>query len=149
MKLLLLLAALPLIAADPAGIQVWTAAELESRARALKLNQNQQGAERIADWGNHAAVLERLEGATPGEIHENLADVFVITSGETTLITGGAIVEPAATAPGEIRGKSIAGGASRKLAAGDVVHIPAKTPHQLSVAPGKVSTYLVIKVHTE
>ena len=149
MKLLILFAVLPLIAADPPGVQVWTASELQSRAQALKLNQYQQGAERIADWGNHAAVLERLEGATPAEIHEMLADVFVITSGETTLISGGTIVEPANTAPGEIRGKSISGGTNWKLAAGDIVHIPAKIPHQLSVAPGKVSTYLVFKVRTE
>jgi hypothetical protein len=29
---------------------------------------------------------------------------------------------------------------------GDIVHIPAKTAHQLLVAPGKVFTYFVIKV---
>lgn len=150
MKLLLLCTvALSLFAADSPAIQVWTAAELHARAQALTLNQYRQGAERIGDWGNHAAVLERLEGATPAEIHENLSDVFVITSGETTLTVGGVIEEPKNTAPGEVRGKSITGGTSRKLSAGDIVHIPAKTPHQLSVEAGKPSTYLVLKVRIE
>ena len=33
-----------------------------------------------------------------------------------------------------------------KLAAGDAVHIPANTPHQLLVENGKQFTYFVIKV---
>ena len=50
---------------------------------------------------------------------------------------------------GEIRGKSINGGVTKRLAAGDIVHIPAKMPHRLSVEAGKVCTYLVFKVRME
>jgi quercetin dioxygenase-like cupin family protein len=39
------------------------------------------------------------------------------------------------------------GGTSHKLAAGDVVHIPANTPHQLLVEPGTQFTYFVVKVN--
>lgn len=149
MKLLLLAVALPIFAADPAGFQMWTSSELQARAKALTLNQYQQGVDRMENWGNHAVILERLEGTTAAEIHQNMADLFVITSGETTLTVGGTIVDPANTAEGEIRGKSISGGVAKKLSTGDMVHIPAKMPHQLSVDPGKVCTYLVFKVRVE
>lgn len=146
MKLLLLAVALPLLGADPAGFQMWTASELQTRAKTLKLNQYQQGVDRMENWGNHALILERLEGTTAAEIHEAMADLFVITSGETTLTVGGVVMDPLNTAAGEIRGKSIDGGVAKRLAAGDIVHIPAKMPHQLSVEAGKQCTYLVFKV---
>ena len=65
------------------------------------------------------------------------------------ITVGGIIVDPVNTAAGEIRGKSISGGVTKKPAAGDVVHIPAKMPHRLSVEPGKVCTYLVFKVRMQ
>ena len=146
---LFLALALPVFGADPPGFQMWSGSDLLARANALSLNQYHQGVDRMENWGNHAVILERLEGTTPGEIHENTADLFVITSGETDLIIGGTVVEAATTAPGEIRGKTINGGTVKKLKAGDVVHIPAKLPHMVSVAPGGKCTYLVFKVRVE
>jgi hypothetical protein len=148
MKVLLLSVTIPLFAADPAGFQMWTASELQTRAKALPLNQYQQGVDRMQNWGNHAIILERLQGATAAEAHEFMADLLVVTSGETTLTVGGVIVDPVNTS-GEIRGKSLHGGVAKKLAAGDIVHIPAKMPHQLSVDAGKECTYLVFKVRME
>jgi quercetin dioxygenase-like cupin family protein len=45
-----------------------------------------------------------------------------------------------------VRGTSIEGGETKELTVGDIVHIPAKVPHQLKIASGKPFTYLVIKV---
>ncbi|MGA2117256.1 MAG: hypothetical protein ABSH56_21150 [Bryobacteraceae bacterium] len=149
MKLLLLAVALPLLAEDPAGFQMWTASELQTRAEALKLNQYRQGVDRMENWGNHAVILERLEGATPAEAHETMADLIIVTSGETGLTVGGVIVDPVNTAAGETRGKSIDGGVAKRLSPGDMVHIPAKMPHQLRVEAGKRCTYLVFKVRME
>lgn len=141
--------ALPMFAADPAGFQMWTSHELQTRAKTLKLNQYQQGVDRMENWGNHAIILERLEGTTPAEAHDAMADLFIFTSGETMLTVGGVIVDPVDASAGEIRGKSINGGMAKKLRAGDIVHIDAKTPHQLSVKAGTQSTYLVFKVRIE
>jgi mannose-6-phosphate isomerase-like protein (cupin superfamily) len=149
MKLFFLAIALPMLAQDPAGFQMWTSSELQTRAAALKLNQYQQGVDRMENWGNHAVILERLEGETPAEAHETMADLFIVTSGETRLTVGGIIVDPVNTSAGEIRGKSIKGGVANRLAAGDIVHIPAHMPHQLSVEAGKRCTYLVFKVRME
>jgi mannose-6-phosphate isomerase-like protein (cupin superfamily) len=149
MKLLIIAVAIPMFAADPAGFQLWTASELQARAKGLKLTQNQQAVDRMENWGNHAMILERLEGSTPAEVHETMADIFLFLSGETTLIVGGTVMEPVAGNAGEIRGKSIDSGVAKKLRAGDVVHIPAKMPHQLSVEAGKQSSYVVFKVRME
>jgi len=58
------------------------------------------------------------------------------------------VVSPKTTEPNEVRGPSIKGGERKPLAAGDVVHIPAKIPHQLLVPAGKEFTYFVMKVDT-
>jgi quercetin dioxygenase-like cupin family protein len=56
-------------------------------------------------------------------------------------------VEPRTTGPGEIRGKSITGGVSKKMAAGDVIHVPAKIPHQMLVP--KSLSFEVVKVDSK
>ncbi len=51
------------------------------------------------------------------------------------------------TGPGEIRGKSIEGEVRKKLASGDVCHIPANMTHQTLLAPGaKLISYMVVKI---
>ena len=56
------------------------------------------------------------------------------------------MLAPKTIKPHEVRGTSIEGGETKQLVPGDVVHIPAKVPHQLKIANGKTFTYLVIKV---
>jgi mannose-6-phosphate isomerase-like protein (cupin superfamily) len=71
---------------------------------------------------------------------------MVISEGEVTMVYGGTVVDGKTTAPGEIRGASIRGGTEVKLGAGDMLHIPAKVPHQMLLAAGKQVTYFVAKV---
>jgi mannose-6-phosphate isomerase-like protein (cupin superfamily) len=64
------------------------------------------------------------------EMHDNTNHVFIIMDGEAEFVTGGKMVDPKATAPGQTRGAGIEGGMSHHLTRGDVITIPAKTPHQ-------------------
>ena len=64
------------------------------------------------------------------EMHDNTNHVFIIMDGEAEFITGGKLVNPKATEPGQTRGTGIEGGVSHHLTKGDVITIPAKTPHQ-------------------
>ena len=64
------------------------------------------------------------------EMHDNTNHVFIIMDGEAEFITGGKMVNPKVTDPGQTRGTGIEGGASHHLTKGDVITIPAKTPHQ-------------------
>jgi mannose-6-phosphate isomerase-like protein (cupin superfamily) len=142
------LAAVPLGAAEPTGVVVWSASELKAHGQALakKMNERKVATERLATFGNHFTMMAHREGDGEAEVHETQADLFVVLSGAATLVVGGEAVDGKTTAPGEIRAPSIKGGERKSLAPGDVVHIPAKVPHQLLVASGKEFTYFVIKV---
>ncbi len=63
------------------------------------------------------------------EMHDKTNHVFIIVDGEAEFVTGGTMIEPRITAPGQTRGKGIEGGTSHRLVKGDVITIPAKTPH--------------------
>jgi mannose-6-phosphate isomerase-like protein (cupin superfamily) len=140
-----------LLAAGPAGFAIWHAPELRSLEKKLaaKLDPKVKAAsEQIAKYDNHALVLAHRQASGEAELHEQQVDIFIVESGEGSLKVGGSVEGGKTTGPGEVRGTSIQGGETVKLAAGDVVHIPAKTPHQVLLAPGQQITYLVVKVDT-
>jgi mannose-6-phosphate isomerase-like protein (cupin superfamily) len=134
-------------AADPDGFAMYKSAEIQARAKAAKLDENKAAADRVASWGNHSLLLVRREGDGAAETHETQVDVITVLSGAGTLVVGGTMVDGKTTAPGEIRGKSIAGGERHPMAPGDVFHIPAKIPHQMLVP--KSLTIQVVKVETK
>ena len=148
---LLALTLIPLLAQlakTPEGIVVWKAASL--KAYAGKLGPQGQPAE---DRHRNPGQPEReqcADGAPRGpgeaEFHENAADFMVVVGGEANLVLGGTIRDGKTTGPGEIRGAIIDSGKTYAVEAGDIVNIPAKTPHQVLVAPGKQITYFLLKV---
>lgn len=146
-----LLAAGPLLAAEPEGFVVWPASDLKGYGQKLapKMNAGKVATERLAVWSNHFAMIAHREGDGEAEVHEKQVDVFVVQDGEATLVVGGELDGGKATTPGEIRGGTIKGAFSKRpIAAGDIVHIPAKIPHQLLIPAGKKFTYFVVKVDT-
>lgn len=64
------------------------------------------------------------------EIHGNTNHVFIIQDGEAEFVTGGKLIDAKADGPDQTRGTGIEGGTSHHLVKGDVITIPAKTPHQ-------------------
>jgi mannose-6-phosphate isomerase-like protein (cupin superfamily) len=147
LALLTALAATP--AGDPDGFRLWKGADLKAAGKRLapKMNAQKLAAEPLGTFGNHNFQVSHREGNGEAEVHAVVADVFIAQSGEATLIVGGSVVDGKTTAPNEIRGPSIKGGVSKELGAGDIVHIPANTPHQLMVKSGKQFTYFVVKVN--
>src|SRR5450432_1086892 len=147
-KLMFLICVLPVMGAEPAGYKYWSAAELKgfSKTLAPKIDAQKFASERLTDYGNHYTMVAHREGSGLAEFHESEADLFVVSSGTATLVVGGKISNGKTTAPGEIRGPSIDGGAKQKISAGDVVHIPTKTPHQILLENGTQFTYFVLKV---
>ena len=135
-------------AGDPAGFAVWTAADLKARAAALaaKMNADKLASDKLADYGNYNTQLAHREASGGAELHENFADIFVIESGEATVVVGGKIEGSHQTAAGEIRGTAVTGGERHRVSTGDVVHIPPNTPHQMLVEAGRQVTYFVVKV---
>jgi len=77
------------------------------------------------------------------EVHVKDADIIYVQEGSATFVTGGAVVDAKNTAPDEIRGKEISGGESRKIAKGDVIIVPAGTPHWFKDVPAAMTYYVV------
>lgn len=112
-------------------------------------------AENVAKSFAEGAVLDARPGANwmihtsrrtaPGmaEVHEQDTDLIYVLEGSATFVTGGRVLEPRTTAPGEIRGASIADGETRELSAGDVIVVPAGTPHWFRAVRPPVLYYTV------
>jgi glc operon protein GlcG len=94
---------------------------------------------------NYKVHASRREGPGLAELHEADTDIIHVLTGTATLVTGGSVVDGRTIAPEEIRGSSIAGGEVRALAPGDVLVVPAGTPHWFRDVPAPM-TYFVVKV---
>jgi mannose-6-phosphate isomerase-like protein (cupin superfamily) len=132
---------------DPA--QHWTPAVLLERAAYLhKLARagNGSASETIGEFPQHHAMLSFRARSGEVEVHDEWADLFVVLAGAATLVVGGTVVGARVIGPGETRGDFIEGGIRQELRAGDVVHVPAGTPHQFLVASDKTVTSLVMKI---
>ena len=148
LALALLLAGFALPAGDIPGFHLWKSAELKGFAKTLapKMSDKKVASETIASYGNYSFMVAHREGSGEAEYHATQADIFVVQSGEATLVVGGQLVDGKTTAPNEMRAPGIKGGTEKKIAAGDVVTIPAKVPHQVKLDAGKEFTYFVVKV---
>lgn len=100
--------------------------------------------ETLLDTPGFRVNPSRRDGPGEAEVHLWDGDIMYVTEGTATLVTGGQIVTPKTTAPGEVRGPRIDGGTPRKIAAGDVIHIPAGVPHWFQSVKTPF-TYYVIK----
>lgn len=79
------------------------------------------------------------------EVHTNEADLFYVIDGRATQVLGGRVIGGQETAPGQVRGATIEGGLTYHLAKGDVMWVPAGTPHWFPEIPEPLS-YLLVKV---
>ena len=150
MKMLLPIVAFATMVAQgsTANVRVWTSADIQAKGKTLsqRLDAQKVASEVIATEGNRTFMVAHREGSGLAEWHEKQADIMMISSGEVTMTYGGTSPDAKTTAAGEMRGASITGGTHVKLGPGDVLHIPAKVPHQMILAPGAQVTYFVAKV---
>jgi uncharacterized cupin superfamily protein len=134
--------------AAEAPVEVWSAQEIGriSGDLAQPAEAKDIAGKALGAFGNHSTAVWRRARSGQAELHKAKTDLLVITSGEATLITGGAIANARSTSLVEIRGKSIEGGVSRKIGTGDVVRVAAGTPHQFILAKGQSISYFAIKI---
>src|SRR5882724_2926603 len=77
------------------------------------------------------------------EVHDKETDVIYVVDGTATFVTGGKMVGGKVTKPGQHMGSDIVGGQTHHLAKGDVIVVPATTPHWFKEVPQSVSYYAV------
>jgi mannose-6-phosphate isomerase-like protein (cupin superfamily) len=134
----------------PTGFEHWTSADLKSLDKTLAekaaTDAHHAASKPIADYPNDLFMQAHREADGTPELHETQADVFFVQAGTATLVVGGTLVGAETTAPHEKRNGTIQGGTRVKLSVGDVVRIPANTPHQIVLDGAKEFSYFVIKI---
>ena len=141
-------AAKPVITTTP---EVLNFAELAERGKALVEKARASGGSAgitLANYKGHYTMLTARTGSGGGELHAHYSDFLIVLDGEGTEMTGGTMVDPKEGANGETRGKTLEGATPHVLHKGDVIHIPAGTPHQAIEAPGQSIVIYVIKVES-
>jgi len=94
---------------------------------------------------NYMIHASRRNGPGMAEVHTRDADLIRVMEGSATFVTGGTVVDPKNIAADEIRGTAIHDGETRQLAKGDVVIVPAGTPHWFKEVNSPF-LYYVVKV---
>ena len=94
-------------------------------------------------------VLAQRREAGVVEYHDHTNHVFVMVEGEATLVVGGTMVDPKRTTPDQMRAPSLQGGTTYHMSKGDVITIPAKTPHWFKEVPTKTVAYYAVNIESE
>jgi mannose-6-phosphate isomerase-like protein (cupin superfamily) len=91
-------------------------------------------------------VLANRRGTGQVEYHEHTNHIFIMVEGEATFVTGGTMVGAKRTNPDQMVATSIEGGETHHLSKGDVITIPAKTPHWWKDIPTKTVAYYAVNI---
>jgi mannose-6-phosphate isomerase-like protein (cupin superfamily) len=94
-------------------------------------------------------VLAQRREVGPVEYHDHTNHVFVMVEGEATLVVGGTMVDAKRTASDQMRAPSLEGGTTYNLSKGDVITIPAKTPHWFKEVSTKTVAYYAVNIESE
>ena len=102
-----------------------------------------QGAVLFDKSDKYMVHASRRDQPGMGEVHTKDADIIYVLEGTATFVTGGSLVEPHNIAADEIRGREISGGETHKLVKGDVIIVPAGTPHWFKEVTAPFLYYVV------
>jgi mannose-6-phosphate isomerase-like protein (cupin superfamily) len=79
------------------------------------------------------------------ELHDKETDIIYILDGAATFVAGGTMIDGTVSRPGQWLGKDIKGGEEHRMVKGDMVLVPAGTPHWFKSVSPQV-TYYVVKI---
>ena len=88
-------------------------------------------AEPILSMAPYRAQLEYRPGTSPAAVHEKDAELMVVLQGAGNIVTGGKLVDEKRNNANNLGGSSITGGNSQAVVVGDMLIVPANTPHQV------------------
>jgi oxalate decarboxylase/phosphoglucose isomerase-like protein (cupin superfamily) len=122
----------------------------------FQANSNDGGNVRVVNAAGYNVAVGAIRRVKNGNaaVHFNVTEVYHVTDGAATLVTGGTMVDPVTRPPAargikledgpSASGTSIKGGVSQRIKAGDVVIIPANVAHYFSNIEGSLS-YVVVR----
>jgi len=117
-----------------------SAAEVQAMIAKAKADRKDQAiiAQSLIQLAPYNVSLEYRASVGNAAVHETEAELFYVVDGSATLVTGGKLTEEKRTNAENLSGTGIEGGQSRKVAKGDFVMVPEKTPHWFSAIDGTV-----------
>ncbi len=112
----------------------------------------------VGDYDVSVAIVSRgpAEGVVAGTTHNEVTEVYTILEGSGTMVTGGRLIDPrprgsadAPRRPGtsgpSVSGSGMEGAAVRQVGEGDMIIIPAGTPHYFSDIPESL-VYTIVRI---
>ncbi len=120
-------------AAEPAPMRIFMSNQeimgLVDKAKADRKGDAPLVTAPILSMAPYRAQLEYRPATAPAAVHEKDAEMFVVLQGAGNIVTGGKLVDEKRTNANNLSGPSIAGGNSQAVVAGDMLIVPANTPH--------------------
>jgi mannose-6-phosphate isomerase-like protein (cupin superfamily) len=103
-------------------------------------------AEPILSLAPYRAQLEYRPGKAPAALHEKDAELMVVLDGTGDIVTGGKLADEKRTNANNLSGSSITGGNSQAVVKGDMLIVPANTPHQVIPTGGAPIVLMTLHV---
>ena len=119
---------------------------LIARAKAERKPDQPNFSQPIVSLAPYNANLEYRVGGlnAPASTHDKDAELFLVVEGSGTVVTGGTLQNERRSNADNASGTGIEGGTARRIAAGDWVLVPEKTPHWFTQIDG---TLVLMSVH--
>ncbi len=118
---------------------------LVEKAKADRKGNAPNVTEPILQLAPYKAQLEYRPGQAPAALHEKDAELMVVLDGTGNIVTGGKLVNEKRNNANNLGGTSIEGGTAHAVVKGDMILIPANTPHQ--VIPGGGAPIVLMTMH--
>jgi mannose-6-phosphate isomerase-like protein (cupin superfamily) len=145
MKRLLIGMAVSLAGASGLALEASVAAGTTTHVPAAEVTAAFAKGQPLLELEGYKIHASRREGAGQAEVHARDTDIIYVLEGGATIVTGGAVVDGRTIARDELRGTSIDGGETRRLAKGDVFVVPNGVPHWFRTVEAPL-LYYVVKV---
>jgi mannose-6-phosphate isomerase-like protein (cupin superfamily) len=119
---------------------------LVDKAKADRKGEAPLVAEPILLLAPYRAMLEYRPGISPAAVHEKDAELMVVLEGTGNIVTGGKVVDEKRLNANNLGGPSIADGKSQAVVKGDMLIVPANTPHQVIPTGGAPIVLMTLHV---
>ena len=119
---------------------------LIDKAKADRKGEAPLVSEPILSMSPYRAQLEYRPATAPAALHEKDAELMVVLQGAGNIVTGGKLVDEKRNNANNLSGSSIAGGNSQAVVVGDMLIVPANTPHQVIPTGGAPIVLMTLHV---
>ena len=102
--------------------------------------------EPILSLAPYRAQLEYRPAISPAAVHEKDAELMVVLEGTGDIVTGGKLADEKRTNANNLSGSSITGGNTQAVVKGDMLIVPANTPHQVIPTGGAPIVLMTLHV---